>query len=299
MPEEDVADLFCGAGGLGSGFAPFFNVTHAIDIMPEAVATYQENHPETDVKRQDVRNMTGCYHDFEGITGIIGGPPCQAFSRMNLKKKEGDPRIMLTREYMRLVEEIRPRFFVMENVPYTPKEQKKKVIKAGEDAGYEVTSLFLNAADYGSAQKRHRWVVIGVRDRKWSIPPVQSPKTVRTALAGILNNWGMMTSSPETLEKLTHALHDVWTPLSGGTFKNLIKLQWDHPAPAVVNLKKVYMVHPGENRNISLAEAAALQGFPQGYVWKGTEIAIAQMIANAMPVELANSIAQTLIRGET
>ena len=69
---------------------------------------------------------------------------------------------------------------------------------------------------------------------------------------------------------------------------------WDRPAPTVVNLKKVYMVHPGENRNISLAEAASLQGFPVGYQWKGNESQIAQMIANAMPAQLARAIAGSL-----
>lgn len=68
-------------------------------------------------------------------------------------------------------------------------------------------------------------------------------------------------------------------------------------APTVVNPKKVYMVHPGETRNISLAEAAALQGFPPGYVWKGTPTTIAQMIANAMPAEMAGAIAGAVRAG--
>jgi DNA (cytosine-5)-methyltransferase 1 len=79
-----------------------------------------------------------------------------------------------------------------------------------------------------------------------------------------------------------------------GNFKNMTRLEWESPAPAVVNLKKVYMVHPAELRNISLAEAAALQGFPPGYIWHGTESQEAQMIANAMPRELAEAIAGSL-----
>jgi DNA (cytosine-5)-methyltransferase 1 len=76
-----------------------------------------------------------------------------------------------------------------------------------------------------------------------------------------------------------------------GEYGNIIKLQWDAPAPTVVNVKKVYMVHPREIRNISLAEAAALQGFPPGYAWHGTDTQIAQMIANAMPAEMAAAVA--------
>jgi DNA (cytosine-5)-methyltransferase 1 len=78
----------------------------------------------------------------------------------------------------------------------------------------------------------------------------------------------------------------------------MIRLSWNLPAPTVVNLKKVYMVHPDEVRNITLAEAAALQGFPSDYVWRGSESDIAQMIANAMPAQLAESIAGSLCRGE-
>ena len=69
------------------------------------------------------------------------------------------------------------------------------------------------------------------------------------------------------------------------------RMKWDEPAPTVCNPKKVYMVHPDECRNISLAEAAALQGFPPDYVWHGNEGAIAQMIANAMPAEMAAAVA--------
>lgn len=296
--KNSVCEFFCGAGGMGQGFSQFFDISSAIDISKSAVNTYQANHKETQVRRQDVRHITGCRGDFYGITGIIGGPPCQGSSIINTKRCKEDPRNALMGEFMRLVEEIRPEFFVMENVPGVPKDIKQAVIDVGKAARYDVKSIFMNASEYGAAQTRKRWVVIGTKNKKWISPRPEPSKTVREAFAPIKKNWGIMRSSESTLQKLKTSTPEGWTAMTG-QFKNMIRLSWDEPAPAVVNLKKVYMVHPLENRNISLAEAAALQGFPPGYQWKGTESDIAQMIANAMPAELAGSIAGSFSEGQT
>lgn len=292
---ETVAELFCGAGGMGLGFGQHFDVSYAVDIKGEAVKTYAGNHFKTQVQQRDVRDLTGCLHDFDGLTGVIGGPPCQGSSILNPKRCAEDPRNGLMYEYMRLVEEIRPRFFVMENVPGVAAAIKNKVIAAGKAAGYDVRSIYLNAADYGAAQTRKRWIVVGTKGNRWQVPEPIPAKTVREAFCGLNQNWGLMQSSEKTLAKLQTATVE-WTPLTNN-FRNMIQLVWDTPAPAIVNVKKVYMVHPTQNRNISLAEAAALQGFPSDYIWSGSETQIAQMIANAMPAELAASIAGSFSTG--
>lgn len=291
---------------MSQGFSRYFTIVQAVDIAEAAVRTYRANHQETTVRRQDIRTMTGCRGDFIGITGVIGGPPCQGSSIINTKRDwsqsdivdlslhhiSEDPRNNLMNEFMRLVDEIQPRFFVMENVPGVPKERKTSVIEAGEMSGYTVASVYLNAAEYGAAQTRKRWIVIGLKGRMWTAPARRSPGTVRQAFSGIGENWGVMQSSARTLETLTRST-DEWTGMTG-KFRSMIRLSWDRPSPAIVNLKKVYMVHPGETRNISLAEAAALQGFPADYRWNGTESQIAQMIADAMPAALAESIAGSI-----
>ena len=302
-----ILEACCGAGGEAEGFRKHFEITHAFDIKPEAVSTYAANHRGTDVRRQDIRFLTGCRGDYDGITGVIGGPPCQGSSIINTQRnkpderntllreyREEDPRNYLMGEFMRLVTEIRPQFFMMENVPGVTKERKNSVIRTGRMAGYSVTSVYLNAAEYGAAQTRKRWFVVGPRGRQWAPPEKRPASTVRKAFSGIRNNWGLMQSRPDTLERLTHAIPGEWTGITGN-FRSMIRLQWDQPSPAVVNLKKVYMVHPGECRNISLAEAASLQGFPPGYIWNGTESQVSQMIANAMPSEMAESIAGSIV----
>ena len=289
-----ICELCCGAGGMAAGFSPFFNIVHAVDIKPEVVQTYGANHPETQTRQQDIRLLTGCRGDFDGMTGVIGGPPCQGSSIINTKRCADDPRNEIMGEFMRLVSEIRPGFFVMENVPGVPAERKNRVIRAGELSGYTVSSVYLNAAQYGAAQTRKRWIVVGIKGRKWTQPEPRPVRTVREAFAGIREPWGLMQSRPDTLARLARSVPGQWTGITGN-FRSMIRLEWDRPAPAVVNLKKVYMVHPDEIRNISLAEAAALQGFPPGYSWKGNESQIAQMIANAMPAELAGAIAGSLV----
>lgn len=309
MDPKEIAELCCGPGGMALGFSPFFHIVHAIDKAPEVVKTYAANHPETQVRRQDIRLMTGTRGDFQGLTGIIGGPPCQGSSVINTKRRskwqgavdlnldpiEEDPRNNLMNEFMRLVDEIRPEFFVMENVPGVPRERKTQVIQLGEASGYVVTSKFLNASQYGAAQTRERWIVVGLRGRPWVIPEPVPARTVRQAFSGLVDRWGQMQSRPDTIERLGHSIRGEWIPMdSKKKFKGMIRLDWDRPAPAVVNLKKVYMVHPDEDRNISLSEAAALQGFPHSYIWHGTQTQIAQMIANAMPSEMAAAIAGSI-----
>lgn len=290
---ERVCELFCGAGGMGLGFSQHFEVTDAIDILPAAVQTYGSNHPETDVRRKDVRDLTGCRGDFEGVTGFIGGPPCQAWSRRNIRQTLDDPRARLVNEYLRIVEEVRPRFFVIENVVGIPKIVKEGVARQAKALGYRVTAACLNASDYGAAQTRRRWICIGLQEGSLAPIAPARPRTVQEAFASLTDNWGMMASTPATLEKLAKATPGEWTPMTG-KYGNIIKLRWNAPAPTVVNVKKVYMVHPDECRNISLAEAAALQGFPPGYTWVGSDSQIAQMIANAMPAEMASAIARAV-----
>lgn len=295
---ERVCELFCGAGGMGLGFSQHFQITDAIDILPAAVRTYGSNHPETDARRKDVRDLSGCRGDFEGITGVIGGSPCQSWSPRNIHRDPNDPRPALVWEYLRVVEEVKPRFFVFENVVAIPKVVKEDVVRHAETLGYHVTAACLNASYYGAAQTRKRWICVGLRDGNLDVNtiPHTQPRTVQEAFAPLQDNWGMQNSRPETLEKLATATPDAWSPMTG-KYGNIIKLQWDRPAPTVVNVKKVYMVHPDEVRNISLAEAAALQGFPPGYEWAGTDSQIAQMIANAMPAEMASAIAAAVAGG--
>lgn len=300
LPPFDLFEPMCGPGGIGTGFSKYFNIAYAIDIEKNAVRTYQANHPETRVQQRDIRDISGCHHDFDGIIGMIGGSPCQGWSLRNNRQNPNDPRNDLPGEYMRLVEEIKPEFFFFENIPRIPEEIQKDLAKRGEALGYNVSAHRINAVEYGAPQTRCRWVMVGLQHGFWSpayMTPVSQYKTVRMAFSGITpkNNWGFMKSRPDTLEKLSRATTS-WTSLDPDSnyHGTIIKLLWDQPSPTVCNVKKIYMAHPSENRNITSAEAAALQGFPAGYKFFGDQHGIGQMISDAVPVELSSEIARSI-----
>lgn len=172
---KTVIDLFAGAGGLTTGFhLAGFQTICAIDENAKALTTFKYNYPQTKfVLAQDIRTVSprelrlALQLEREQLTAIIGGPPCQGFSR-NIPAEYRylkDPRNQLYKTFLEFVEEFRPLSVVMENVPEILKAYngtiKKEIIIQLERMGYEVTSASLNAANYGVPQTRARAFVLG------------------------------------------------------------------------------------------------------------------------------------------
>ncbi|MGL4652449.1 DNA cytosine methyltransferase [Cetobacterium sp.] len=168
-----VLDLFCGAGGMSLGFEKTERVTvvSAIDFSKEACKTYQYNFKKTNVICKDIKDVS--IHDLnldKEIDLIIGGPPCQGFSGLNRWNKdlENDPRNELFREFLRFVEELRPKVILIENVRQILTSNKGKVKEAIyavlNELGYSVESTVLNASDFGVPQNRNRAFFIGTRN---------------------------------------------------------------------------------------------------------------------------------------
>jgi DNA (cytosine-5)-methyltransferase 1 len=162
-------DLFSGAGGLTTGFhLAGFQALCAIDINKKALKTYELNYPQTKIIEQDIRTVNprelrellGLQR--EELTVIIGGPPCQGFSRnipANFRCLE-DPRNHLYQTYLEFVEEFRPLYVVMENVPEILNAYnglvREEIIKQLGSIGYKAAYASLNAAYYGVPQTRSR-----------------------------------------------------------------------------------------------------------------------------------------------
>lgn len=168
----NVIDLFSGAGGLSYGFERAgFNVLLGIDNDAKALETFKQNHHNTQVICGDITTVT-YKKDIKPLIGdkkidvIIGGPPCQGFS-LSGPRNFDDPRNKLYLSYLRLVEEIKPRAFVIENVPGLVAlfngEVKDNIIKRLTDLGYSVKYKILCASDYGVPQNRKRVVFVGTR----------------------------------------------------------------------------------------------------------------------------------------
>lgn len=164
----NAIDLFAGGGGLTLGLkrAGFF-VVAAVENEPHAYATLVANHAEIKAFKQDIRTINGTYLTGLARPGNIdllaGCPPCQGFTSLTSKYKRADPRNELISEMARLVEEIRPRAVMMENVPGLAKRGKYLLdvfLERIDRMGYKPTIDILQVADYGVPQYRRRLVVL-------------------------------------------------------------------------------------------------------------------------------------------
>lgn len=189
-------DLFCGAGGMSLGFEEAgFDVVAGVELDPVHANVHNYNFPDCKVFRDDISVLKG--KDFTDAVGeidvVIGGPPCQGFSLIG-KRDAGDSRNQLVEEYMRIVSEVRPKYFVMENVSGLTvgygKEYLEKAISYVEKHGYKVIRPYkvLNACDYGVPQSRKRLFLLGYRDDQPApVYPdsVKQKVTVKEAIADL------------------------------------------------------------------------------------------------------------------
>ncbi|MDR6689979.1 DNA (cytosine-5)-methyltransferase 1 [Microbacterium sp. 1154] len=186
-----VIDLFSGAGGLSLGFEQAgFRIVAGTDYDPDAMATYARNFPNAIAVTGDIRNDSVKDRVFalgSDVDVIIGGPPCQAFSQVrNHSRLIDDPRNSLYREFVRVVDMVEPRAFVMENVPGMDQMGVREQVRSDLALGgkYIVSSTLLDAAEFGVPQTRKRLVFVGVhRDLGVAPPPIEgSGATAAVAL---------------------------------------------------------------------------------------------------------------------
>jgi len=177
-----VVDLCAGCGGLSLGFnSAGFRVVAAVEIDAMAAEVHRRNFPEVvlfgpgsaETPQGDIARVTG--QDILSAVGlevgdidlVVGGPPCQGFSSIGLRRND-DPRNVLYRQFVRLVGELRPRAYLLENVPRMMSVDDGKVYAALaaslEVIGYSATPALVNAATYGVPQLRTRLFVAGTDD---------------------------------------------------------------------------------------------------------------------------------------
>jgi DNA (cytosine-5)-methyltransferase 1 len=331
-------DAFSGCGGLSLGLKRAgFRIAGAIEIDPLAVETYRLNHAEVEaVWECDIRELTGTriLEDLGLARGeldlLAGCPPCQGFSSMttlNGKRRVVDDRNQLIEEFARLVDELRPKAVLMENVPGLAGDQRfKRLLKRLSGSGYDVDDgvRILDAADFGVPQHRRRLVLMAslagklkfarsrrvrrsVRDAIGGLGPAgrsgdplhdlpeRRSESVAAMIAAIPKNGGGRLDLP--LEKQL-ACHRETTG-----FKDVYgRMAWDRPAPTITggchNPSKGRFLHPRENRAITLREAALLQGFPRDYKFstRRGKLAAAAMIGNALPPDFVASQARVIAR---
>lgn len=324
----NVISLFSGCGGLDLGFERAgFNIPVANEFDPTIYETFKINHPNTHLVEGDVRKIT-CEDIIPFIVGdvdgIIGGPPCQSWSEAGSLKGIEDARGQLFYDYIRILKEFRPKFFLAENVSgmlaNRHNEAVQNIIAMFEDAGYDVSLTLVNAKDYGVAEERKRVFYIGFR-KDLSINFV-FPKgstdddSKKITLRDII--WDLKDTAVPAGTKNHHNPEAVNNnEYFTGTFspifmsRNRVK-SWDEQAFTVQASGRQCQLHPqapkmekfGKNdcrfvagseelyRRMTVREVARVQGFPDDFKFIYKEINNAyKMIGNAVPVNLAYEIA--------
>lgn len=332
-----IIDCFCGAGGLSLGFERAgFEVVYAFDIDKASIDTYKHN-PKFHRGPAFVRDI---YHvgkesierDIGGelgtIDAIVGGPPCQGFS-VQRRGEDADTRNNLVLEYVRLIQEIRPKLFVMENVggllsvrgkPYL----EQLTAKLGE-TGYRILQRKLLATDYGVPQSRRRVFIVGELGAdgafryRFPEPSGNPPKTVRMAIGDLMGKDERdvpnhkadklsdvnlrriravkegegRDSLPDELQLDCHKNHKSHRHLD--TYG---RMAWDKPSPTITarfdSFSRGRFGHPALDRTITLREGARLQTFPDEFEFLGSKVEAARQIGNAVPPVLAERVAQSV-----
>lgn len=196
LPKEfRILDLFCGAGGISWGMHKnsHFKTMVALDFDEKAATTFKKNMPETEVVVGDITDLSVkkqivLLSRKRQVNMLVGGPPCQGYSMKGKKLGLKDPRNFLFREYLDLVEKLKPDVFVIENVKGLLLSAngwfKDEIVQTIEKLGYTVTFDILNAADFGVPQSRERAIFICSKYGKIPLPKptVSKRTTVREAI---------------------------------------------------------------------------------------------------------------------
>lgn len=312
-----IVSLFAGCGGLDLGFERAgFDVIWANEYDNSIHATYRLNHPNTTLNTSDIRTLTGS--DIPDCDGIIGGPPCQAWSEGGKGLGIEDPRGQLFWDYIRIVKEKKPKFFLIENVQGILEEKHKEsldsFLKVLRDAGYNITYELLNAADYKIPQDRYRVFFIGIRNdlhNRYSFPDAESSVhiTLRQAIGDIVETPRFYGDNIVEGNHPSRINHDVYIGDYDAKYMSRNRVRgWDETsftmqaqarnAPQHPQAPKMTFISPNHRafakgyeylyRRLSVRECARIQTFPDCFHFLYSDVKDGyKMVGNAVPPRLA------------
>jgi len=332
-----VIDTFCGAGGLSLGLRQAgLDVRGAFDSDARAAETYRRNlgnHvvvARAEVIRGSDLRALAAVEAHESLI-VVGGPPCQGFSRQR-RGDDADRRNDLIFEFVRLVLELEPEMFLMENVSTLAGRRGALYLRQFKDrcerAGYHVQWKVLDAVDYGVPQYRRRAFIVGERAdgaSYFAFPlPTERRVLVREAIGDLPtpqsgDHTAVANHEPDRISGLNR-LRISHVPPGGGRadippelrlpchragvdqigHRSVYgRLHWDEPAGTITtkcnSFTRGRFAHPEADRNITMREAARLQSFPDDFVFVGDKVAVAHQIGNAVPPRLARRLGGALL----
>lgn len=316
----DIISLFAGAGGMDRGFEDAgFNVIWANEFDKKIWETYRLNHPNTTLETRSITNIK--VEDVpDNIDGIIGGPPCQSWSLAGSMRGLEDNRGQLFFDYLRILKEKQPLFFVAENVPGmlspTHIEAFNNIKNMFIDCGYRVMHKQLNAWNYGVPQDRKRVIIVGYRNdlnREFNfdnLVEVENKLTLRNAIADLPAPLAALDKNKTNGDTQGALNNEYFIGDFSSMFMSRNRIRtWEEPSFTIQAGARHAPIHPasdpmekleknnwkftGDNyRRLSIRECARVQTFPDDFNFKYESLADAyKMIGNAVPVRLAEVIA--------
>lgn len=319
-----LISLFSGAGGLDLGFKKAgYEIVVANEFDKTIWETYEKNHKSKLIKG-DICKISSDF--FPECDGIIGGPPCQSWSEAGSLKGIDDPRGKLFYQYIRILKDKKPKFFLVENVKGMIAKRHnsavQNIISQFEDAGYDVFINLLNASDYGVPQDRKRVFYVGFR-KDLNINFYKPPKpykrklTLKDAIYDLKDNVIPALEKNKTNgENCKFLNHEYFIGAYSPIFMSRNRVRsWNEQAftvqasgrqcqlhPQAPRMKKKekdkQIFEPGKEylyRRLSVRECARIQGFPDDFKFYYTNLNDAyKMIGNAVPVNLAYEIAKSI-----
>lgn len=338
MTKPKIVSVFSGVGGIDFGFKlAGFNTVFACDNWENACDSFKANFPQTEVVCENIADI-----DFKRIKkeqghidGLVGGPPCPPFSKSRFyrtdKKRglEDESGFLTVSNYFRALEELDPDFFLFENVAgfvYKPHQAALEYLKEqSERLGYKILFKVVNAANYGVAQLRQRFICVGV---KRSFPDFVYPKETHSDKNRLLLPWvtcgdilsDIDTELPEDKLRLAGSKHKDLLPLipPGDNYlfftaergypkpifkwrsrywSFLLKLSPEKPSWTIqASFSNNMGPFHWRNRFLRIQEIQRIQSFPDDYIFLGKFSDQWRLIGNAVPPKLVKAFADQIMK---
>jgi len=320
----EIISLFSGAGGLDKGFeAAGFKTVWANEYDKDIWETFAKNFPNTILDRRSIRDIPS--QEIPECDGIIGGPPCQSWSEAGSLRGINDKRGQLFFEFIRILRDKKPKFFLAENVSgmlaLRHAEALENIKKLFTDSGYNLSFSLLNAVNYGVPQDRKRVFFIGIRqdlDLTFQFPnPLKNKRVLQDVIADIQNL--VLPAKEKNYTNGDNCFLSNHEYMIGGfstiyMSRNRVR-SWEEPsftiqaggrhAPIHPQAPKMLSIEPNKRifvpgkenlyRRLSIRECARIQTFPDSYIFYYKNLVAGyKMIGNAVPCNLAYCLAKSI-----
>lgn len=318
-----VLSFFAGAGGLDTGFHNAgFDVLWANEYDKKVTPTLRANFPNTIVDDRSLFDIPSSEIPSD-VVGIVGGPPCQSWSLGGLGKGLGDKRGQVFMEYLRVIKDKEPLFFLAENVKgmlaKTRKADLDILMAEMNSLGYNISYKLLNARDYGVPEDRWRVIFVGYHKslgKSFAFPEAtDSTQTLRKTIADLDGKAVPALEKDNANTKLNIPNHEYSTGTFSSQFMSRNRTRgWDEPSFTIQASGRQAPLHPSSGkmvkvsadlhafansskvRRLSVREAARVQTFPDDYIFLYDKLDTGyKMIGNAVPVKFAEVLASEIM----